>query len=104
MVRKNEVLTREENRICFAAARRTATQEACPSITEREIPVDTIEQTWILDVGEPTRGARPTPNLVNTLVRVMKWLNHLGGGEIDESRLGSRHNIHHNFRTNGIRL
>lgn len=102
MIQKNEVLTREENRISFIAARRTTMQEDYPTIAEREMPVTTIEQTWIPEDGEKTRVGRTTPKLVNTLVNIIKWLNHVGSGKIDESRLEARHNIHHNFRINGI--
>jgi hypothetical protein len=102
MVHKNEVLTPEENSISFIATRGTTTQEDYPTITEREIPVNTTEPTWIFEVGEKARVSRTTPALVNTLVNIIKWLNHLGSGKIDDSCLEARHNIHHNFRINGI--
>ncbi len=102
MTQKNEVLTGEANRISLISARRTTTQEDYLTITEREIPVNTTEQTWISEVGDKTRAGRATPRLVNTLAKITKWLNHLGSGKIDDSYLESRHNIHHNFRINGI--
>jgi len=104
MTQKNEVLTREDNRIPLISTKRTITQEDYLTITEREMPVNTTEQTWIFEVSEKTRVSRTTPKLVNTLVKIIKWLNHVGSGKIDDSCLESRHNIHHNFRINGIRL
>jgi hypothetical protein len=104
MIQKNEVLTLAENRISFISTRQTAMQEDYLTIAEREMPVNTTEQTWIFEVGEKTRVGRTTPRLVNTLANIIKWLNHLGSGKIDESRLESRQNIHHNFRINGIGL
>jgi hypothetical protein len=104
MIQRNEVLTGEANRISLVSARRTATQEDYLTITEREIPVSMIEQSWIFDVGEQTRAGGTTPRLVNTLVKVMKWLNHLGSGRINDSCLESRHNIHDNPRIKGIGL
>jgi hypothetical protein len=102
MVQKNEVLTREDNRISLISRTRTAAQENHLTITEREIPMSTIEPTWIFEVGERTSASRATPKLVNTLVKIIKWLNYLGNGKIDENCLEARHNIHHNFRINGI--
>ena len=104
MTQKNEVLTREANRISLISTRRTTTQEDDLTVTEREIPVNTTEQTWIFEVGEKTRVGRTTPKLVNTLVEIIKWLNRLGSGKIDDSCLEARHNIHHNFRIKGIGL
>ena len=102
MVQKNEVLTREDNRIPLVCRKRTAAQIDCLAIEEREIPMNTIEQTCMFEAGEETRVGRTSPMLVDTLVKVTKWLNHLGSGKIDGSRLQSRHNIHHNFKINGI--
>ena len=79
-------------------------QEDYLAVTEREIPVNTTEQTWIFEAGEKARVGRTAPRLVNTLLKVVKWLNHVGSGKIDESGLESRHNIHHNFRMTGIGL
>jgi hypothetical protein len=104
MTQKNEVFTREAERISFISARRTTMQEDCATITQREIPVNTTEQTWIFEVGEKTPVGRTTPKLVNTLVKIIKWLNHVGSGKIDDSLLEARHNIHHNFRAKGIGL
>ena len=104
MTQKNEVLTREANRISLICTRRATTQEDCLTMTEREIPVDTIEQTCVFEVGEETRVGRTTPKLLSTLVKTIKRLNHPGSGIIDESRLESRHNIHSNFRANDIRF
>jgi len=104
MVQRNEVLTREANRISLISARRTTMQEDYLAVTEREIPVNTTEQTWRFEAGEKARVGRTAPRLVNTLLKVVKWLNHVGSGKIDESGLESRHNIHHNFRMTGIGL
>jgi len=104
MIQKKEVLIKDDNRIRLISTKRTTTQEDHPTITERKIPVNTTEQTWIFEVGEKTRIRRTTPKLVNTLVKIIKWLNHLGSGKIDDSCLESRHNIHHNFRIKGIGL
>ena len=104
MIQKKEVLTQEDNRISLISTRRTATQEDHPTITEGKIPVNTTEQTGIFEVGEKTRVSRTTPKLVNTLVKIIKWLNHLGSGKIDDSCLESRQSIHHNFRIKGIGL
>ena len=102
MVQKDEVLAREDNRIPLVCRKRTAAQEDCLAITEGEIPMNTIEQTWIFEVGEGTHVGRTTPKLVDTLVKVIKWLNHLGSGKINDGLLESRHSIHHNFKINGI--
>jgi hypothetical protein len=104
MIQNSEVLTREDNWISLVSARRATTQEGYLAIAEREIPVNAIEQTWIFEVGEEARADRTYPALVNALVKITKWLNHLGSGRIDDSYLGSRHNIRHNFKTNGIRF
>ena len=74
------------------------------AVTETAIPVDTTEQTWIHELGERVRVGRTTPRSANTFVRIVNWLNHLGGRKIDDRCLESRHNIHHNFRINDIRF
>jgi hypothetical protein len=104
MIQSSEALAGEANRISLVSARRAPTQEDYLAIAEREMPVTTIDQTWIFEVGERARVSRTAPRLVNTLVNIIKWLNHLGGGKVDDSRLESRQNIHHNFRINGIGL
>ena len=104
MTQRNRLLTRQGNRISLTSAGRTATQEDCLAIIEREIPVNTIEQTCIYEVEEKTLVGRTTPRLVDTLVKIMKWLKHVGSGKIDDSRLEARHNIRQNFRTKGIGL
>jgi hypothetical protein len=77
-------------------------QEDYLAVTERAIPVDVIEQAWIFEVEEEACVGSITPKLVTALAKIMKWLNHLGSGKIDDSCLESRHNIHHNFRINSI--
>lgn len=104
MIQKNEVLTREYNRISPISTKRTTTEGDHPTIAEREMPVNTTEQTWIFEVEEKTRVSRTTAKLVNVLVKIIKWLNHLGSGKIDDSCLESRHNIHHNITIKGIGL
>jgi hypothetical protein len=104
MIRKNEVLTREDNCIPLICRGRTPVQEDYLTITEGEIPMKAIEQTWIFEVGEETRVGRITPKLVNTLVKIIRWVSHVGSGKIDDSCLEARHNIHHNVRINGIRF
>jgi len=104
MIQNSEVLAGEANRISLISTTRPATQEDYLAIAERAIPVNTVEQTWIFEVGEKARVGRTTPEFVNPLVKSIEWLNHLGSGKINESRLASRHNVHHNFRINGIRL
>jgi len=104
MVQKNEVLTLEKNGISLISTGGTTMQEGYPIVTEIQIPASTTERTRIFEVGAETRVSRTTPGLVNTLVKVIKWLNHLGSGKIDDGCLESRHNIHHNFRINGIGL
>ena len=103
-MKKNRVLTREENRISLISTKRTTTQEDHPTIKERMILVNTTEQTWIFEVEEKTGVSRTTPKLVNILVKIIKLLNRLGSGKIDDSCLESRHNIHHNFTIKGIGL
>ena len=104
MVQKNEVLTLEENGISLISKGGTTMQEGYPIIAERQIPVDRTGQTRIFGVGEEIRAGRTTRGLANSLVKVTKWLHHVGSGKIDESLLEARHNIHHNFRINGIGL
>jgi hypothetical protein len=104
MTQNSEILTREDNRISLISTSRTATLEDYPAITEREMPVNTMEQTRIFEVGEETRVSRTTPKLANILVKIMNWLNHLGSRKIADSCLEARHNIHHNFRANDIRF
>jgi hypothetical protein len=79
-------------------------REDYPAITVRDAPVNRTEQAWILEVGEKARAGRTTPRLGSLFVEIMKWLYHLGGGKIEEYRLESRHNTHHNVRTNDIRF
>ncbi len=104
MIQKNEVLTPEDNCILLISTKRTTTQEDHPTITERKIPVNMTEQTWIFEVGEQTRVSRTTPRPVNTLLKIIKWLNHLGSGRIDDSCLESRQNTHHNLTIKGVGL
>jgi hypothetical protein len=104
MTQGNEVLTRQDNRISIISMGGATMQQDYVAITAREMPVNTIEQTWTFETGEKTDAGRATPELANALVKITKWLGHLGSGRIDESGLESRHNIHHNFRTNGIRF
>ena len=104
MIQKNEVLTQKVNRISLISTKRTTTQEDYPTIIEGNIPVNTTEQTWMFEIGEKTHVSRTTPKLVNTLVKIIKWLNHLGRGKIDDSCLESRQNIHHNITIKGIGL
>jgi hypothetical protein len=104
MVQKNEVLTREDNGISLISRTGTATQKDYLTITETEIPANTIKQARTFDVVDKTRAGRTTPRLMNTLAKVVHWLNHLGSGKIDESHLESRHNIYHNVKINDIRF
>jgi hypothetical protein len=104
MIQKKEVLTQEDNRISLISTKRTKTQEDHQTITERKIPVNTTEQTWIFEVGEKTRVSRTAPKLVNILVKIIKWLNHLGSGKIDDSCLESRQNTNYNITIKGIGL
>ncbi|MDH4366971.1 MAG: hypothetical protein OEV57_02375 [Dehalococcoidia bacterium] len=77
-------------------------QQGSVAIAERAIPANMIEQTWIFEIGEKARAGTTTPALVNPLVKILRWVNHLGSGRIDESCLEARHNIDHNFRINSI--
>ena len=102
MIRNSEALRREDDRISLISMGGTAMQHDYVTITERELPLNTIGQSWIFEVGEEARVGRTTPRLLDTLVRIMRWLSHLGSARIDDSRLESRHNIDHNFRINSI--
>ena len=104
MIQKNEVLTREDNCISLISTKRTTTQEDHPTIAERKMPVNMTEQTWIFKVGQETPVIRTTAKPVNTLVEILKWLNHLGSGKIDDGCLESRQNTHHNLTIKGIGL
>ena len=102
MVQNSEVLIREDNRISLISARRITAQKDYLAVAERAIPV--TGATWTFEVGERHRVTRTAPRLANTLVKIANWLGHLGSGKISGGYLESRHNIHHDFRTNGIRL
>ena len=102
MTQKNEVLTREENCISSISTRRTNVQEDYLAITERRVPVNIIEQTWLFEVGEEIPVSGTSPKLVDALIKVMKWLNHLGSVKIDDRYLEFRHNIHHDITIKGI--
>jgi hypothetical protein len=102
MVQSSEVLTPENNRISLISARRAMTQEDYLAITERELPLNMTEQTWIFGVWEEARPGRMILKFVDTLAKVARWLNHLGSGEIDDAGLEARHNIQHNFKINTI--
>lgn len=77
-------------------------QENYLAVTERAIPANAIERTWIFEPGEKAHSSRTTPQLANTIARIVNWLSHLGSVRIDDGCLESRHDIHHNFRINGI--
>lgn len=77
-------------------------QEDYLIIAERAIPINISQQSWIFEGVEKARAGRTTPTPVNPLVRIQRWVNYLGSGKIDDSCLESRHNIHHDFRVNGI--
>lgn len=104
MIQSSEALTRVDNRISLVSARRIATQEDCLVVTEREIPADAMEQTWIFGVGQVTRVSRINPGLANAFLKIVDWLNHLGSERVNDSHLEARHNIHHNVKINGIRF
>jgi hypothetical protein len=104
MTQRNEVLAREGNRISLVSTKRTPPQEDCVAIAETDIPVDTVEQTCVFDVGEEIRVGRMRPRLLTTLAKIMERLKPVGTGKIDDSHLESRHNIHHNFKENDIRF
>ena len=73
-------------------------------LTREAISAGAIEQTWIFEVGGTTGVGRTIPKLANIFVGIVNWLDHLGGGKIDENRMEARHCIHHNVKTNGIRF
>src|SRR5512136_1063702 len=102
MIRRSEVLTRENNRISVISAGGTTMQEDYLAVTEAAMPVNAIERTWIFELGEKAHPSRTTPQLANTIARIVNWLSHFGSAKIDDGCLESRHNIHHNFRINGI--
>jgi hypothetical protein len=102
MMQKSQVLTRENNRISVISAGGTTMQEDYLIIAERELPINISQRSWIFEGVEKARAGRTTPTLVNPLVRILRWVNHLGSGKIDDSCLESRHSIHHNFRINSI--
>jgi hypothetical protein len=102
MVQNSEVLIREDNRISLISARRITAQEDYLAVAERALPM--TGPTWTFEVGEKHLVTRTTPRLANTLVKMANWLGRLGSGKISDGYLESRHNIHHDFRTNGIRL
>jgi len=104
MLGKNEVLTREDNRVSLRSARRVAAQQHYPAYREREMPVKTTEQTWVFEIEKVTSVGRTTSRLVNTFLRIANWLSHVGAGRVDDRHLESRHNIHQNFRAKGIGL
>ena len=104
MVQKNEVLTREDNRVSLSSARRMAVQQHYPAYREREVTVKTTEQTWILEVEEMTSVGRTTSRLVNTFLQIVNWLSHVGAGKVADRYLESRHNIRQNCRAKGIGL
>jgi hypothetical protein len=104
MIQNNGVLKREDNCISVISTKRTTTRRAHRTITERKMPINTIEQTCIFEAGEEICVIRTTPNLVNTLVKMIKWLSHLGSGKIDDSCLESRQHMHHNITIKRIGL
>jgi hypothetical protein len=104
MVQKNEVLTREDNRVSLSAARRVAVQQHYPAHREREMPTNAAVQIWTFEVGEVTGLGRTILRLLNTFLKIVNWLNHVGAGKVDDRHLQSRHNIRQNFRAKGIGL
>jgi hypothetical protein len=104
MTQKNELLTREDNRISSISATQTTIQKDCATIAERNMPVNTTEQAWIIEIEEKTAISRTTPKSANILVKIIKWLSHLGSGQIDHSCLESRQNAHHNLTIKGVGL
>ncbi len=104
MIQRSRVLTREHNRISLVSARRATMQEGYLAIAERAIPVNTIERSWIFEVGEGTRPGRMTPGLPNILVEIIQWLNHVGSRRVGDSRLEARPPIPHNYLTRSIGL
>jgi hypothetical protein len=104
MAQNSKVLTGEANSVSLVSAERTTTREDYLIIAERRIPMSTIERGWTFEVGEKGRAGMTAPRLANTLVKIVEWLNHLGGGRVSDSRLEARHDIPDNFRTKGIGL
>jgi hypothetical protein len=102
MIQSGEVLTGEPNPISLVSTGRTETQEEYLNIAERRMPVNTIEQSWTFEVAQKAPVNRMTPGQVNPLVKIAKWLNHLGNGRISESYLESRRTVPTNFRIGGI--
>ena len=104
MIQKNGVLKREDNCISVISTKRTTTQKDHRAIMGKKIPMNATEQICIFEVGEKTRVSGTTPNLVNTLVKIIKWLSHLGSVKIDDALLESRQKSHHNPTIKGIGL
>jgi hypothetical protein len=102
MIQNSKVLAGEANPISLVSTGRTAMQEEYVSIAERRIPVSMSEQSWTFEVAQKAPTNRMTPGQVNPLVRIAKWLNHLGNGRISESYLESRSTVPTNFRIGGI--
>lgn len=99
MVQPKEVLTREEDHISLISTTRTAIQRDCLTVKEREVSIDTTEQTWIFGIGDKTPVGTTGPKSVNTLARIIRWLNRVGSGIIDDNCLEARHNIGHKSRS-----
>jgi len=104
MIQKNEALIREDNCISVISTKRAITRRDHRIITERKMPMDTTEQTCIFEIGEEICVIGTTPKFENTMVKIMKWLSHLGSGKIDDSCLESRQNMHHNITIKRIGL
>lgn len=104
MAQRSEVLTREDNRISIISAKQTTAQADRPIIADRELPVNTTEQTWRPKVREETRVERATPKLRSFLVEIIEWLYYVGSGKIDDALLESRQNSRHNLTTKGTGL
>ena len=104
MIQKNEVLTREGNRISITSAKQTTAQADRSIIPDRELPVNTTEQTRRLKLREENRVGRATPKSRSFLVEIIEWLYYLGSGKIDDALLESRQNNHHNLTRKGIGL
>ena len=104
MIQKNGVLKREDNCISSICTRPATVLEDYPAITVSSVPGDMIEQTCISEVGEEICVIRTTPNVVNTLVKIIKRLSHLGSGKLNDSSLESRQNMHHNITIKRIGL
>jgi len=102
MVQNSEVLTGEANRVSLISTGRPATLEDYPVVAERELAVNTTEQSWIVE--RKTRVSRTTPRLVSTLVEIMNWLSHLGSARIHDRCLESRHHMYHSLTINRIRF